>query len=287
MTLQRIIWLASYPKSGNTWMRYLLAHYFMPKSEAPDINNIRKFTTSDAREDFFNKAAGKPFRPKSFEEWLSMRTKAIELIAASRPGTHFVKTHSQIQRIGTIDLIPPQVTAAAVYLMRNPFDIAPSFARHLGVDLDIAIDKMCDPKGINAAPTGLVEILGRWDDHIATWLDAPGLPRHVVRYEDMQADAEGTVRKLLGFLQVPVNDGQLRRALRESSFANMRKQEAIKGFRERPHTMKRFFHGGKSGTWREALSPAQTARLRESFLPALERYYPEILAETLDFAQGQ
>ena len=69
--LQRIIWLASYPKSGNTWMRSLLAHYFMPKGQAPDINNLRQFTTGDIRKDFFARAnGGKPFVTDSIEEWI-------------------------------------------------------------------------------------------------------------------------------------------------------------------------------------------------------------------------
>ena len=284
MSLQRIIWLASYPKSGNTWLRYLLAHYFMPKNEAPDINNIRKFTTADIRQDFFDKAAGKPYQGASFDDWLAIRTRMVELIAASRPGTHFVKTHSQIQRIGSVDLIPPHVTAAAVYLIRNPFDVVPSFARHLGIDLDASIAKLSDPQSITATPTGIFELLGRWDGHVSSWLEAPGLPRHVIRYEDMQSDAEGTVRGLLNFLQVPVHDGQLRRAIREASFSNMRKQEAVKGFRERPQTMERFFHSGKSGTWRDTLTAAQVASIRETFLPTLERFYPEMLDDTAQFS---
>ena len=90
--LRRIIWLASYPKSGNTWMRSLLAHYFMPKGQAPDINHLRQFTTGDTRTDFFDRAAGGKYTGTSVEEWMRVRGPALRLIAASKPDHHFVKT---------------------------------------------------------------------------------------------------------------------------------------------------------------------------------------------------
>lgn len=283
MTLQRIIWIASFPKSGNTWTRSWLANYFLPKEQAPGINELRRFTTADIRQDFFDRAAGRPFHAKDFDDWLTMRMKALRLIAASKPTTHFVKTHCQVQRIGPHDLIPPEVTAAAIYLMRNPFDVAPSYARHLGVPIDAAIDMMLNPAALNASPTNIFEVVGRWDRHVESWLAAPGLPRHVMRYEDMARDPERAFRGLLQFLKVPVNDGQLRRALRAASFESLRKQEATQGFRERPGHMESFFTKGRAGVWKEDLTPAQVARLREAFLPVLERHWPEMLAETAEF----
>jgi len=284
MSLQRIIWIASFPKSGNTWLRVFLANCLMAKREAPGINELRRFTTADVRQDFFDKAAGRPFRGADFDDWLMMRPKALRLIAASRPRTHFVKTHSRIERIGPYDLIPPDVTAAAVYLMRNPFDVAPSYARHLGMDVDAAIEMMLKPKAMNTSATNIFEVIGRWDAHIASWLGAPGLPRHVLRYEDMLADPERTFRILLNFLRAPVTDGRLRRAIRAASFDSLKKQEKARGFIERPEHMQSFFTTGKAGGWRDDLTPAQVARLREAFLPALEKHWPEMLDETAEFA---
>ncbi len=284
-SLQRIIWLASFPKSGNTWTRSFLAQALMPPGEAPDINNLRKFTTSDIRQDFFDKAAGRPYRAPDFDDWLKTRVKAVRLIAASKPGHHFVKTHCQILRIGQIDVIEPAVTAAAVYILRNPFDVAPSYARHMGVGIDEAIGMMENPKMLNASETQIFEVVGRWDDHVASWTEAPGLPRHVMRYEDMTADPERAFRGLLKFLQAPVPDGRLRKALRATSFEKMKRQEEEKGFVERPPKMQTpFFTKGKAGAWREDLTPAQVARIREAFLPAIERWYPEMLEETAEIA---
>ena len=283
---QRIIWLASFPKSGNTWTRSFLAHCFMPPGEAPDINNLRRFTTADVRQDFFDKAAGRAFVATDFEDWLKMRQKALRLIALSKPGHHFVKTHCRIDRIGGLDLIPPAVTAAAIYIMRNPFDLALSYSRHLGLPLDETITNMAFDGAMNMTPANLFEVIGRWDIHVESWTTAPGLPRHVMRYEDMLADTERAFRGLLGFLGAKVTDGRMRRAIRATSFDALRKQEEQKGFIERPPQMERFFARGEAGAWREELTPAQIGRIRETFLPTIERWYPEMLKETSALAAG-
>ncbi|UXX84261.1 sulfotransferase domain-containing protein [Roseovarius pelagicus] len=285
--LQRIIWLASFPKSGNTWMRSFLAHYLMPPGEAPDINNLRKFTTGDVRQDFFDAAAGGKFQAHSPEDWLKVRPRALELIAASKPDHHFVKTHCQAIRFLGQDLIPPQVTAAAIYIIRNPFDLAPSFARHQNCDIDTAITRMMDPEMIMGTPAGIYEALGSWDGHVMSWARAPGLSRHIVRYEDMLAKPGKTFNDLLSkFLRLKVEKPRLARAIKATSFASMQKQEQEKGFSERPEGMQNFFAKGQSGVWREDLTPEQVGRIREAFLPTIEEWYPEMLRETEAFAAG-
>ena len=285
-SLQRIIWLASFPKSGNTWVRVLLANYFMPPGQAPDINTLSRFTTGDTRQDFFDRVNGAPFVAKEFDDWIRIRPRVIRAIAASKPGNHFVKTHSQCRPVVGYDLIPPEYTAAAIYIIRNPFDVVLSYARHMNESVDDAIVRMTNPTTTNTLTSGVAEFVGRWDEHVTTWTEAPGLPRHVMRYEDMVANIERSVRALLAFLRVPVKDGQLRRAIRAASFETLQKQEREKGFRERPTEMKQFFATGRSGNWRERLTPEQVARLRAEFLPVIERHYPEMLEETAAAAVG-
>ena len=283
--LKRIIWIGSFPKSGNTWMRSFLAQYMMPPGEAPDINNLRKFTTGDTRMDFFNAAAGGNYAPKSILDWVNTRPKALRLIAGSKTGHHFVKTHCQAVYYKGFDLILPEVTAAAIYIMRNPFDLAPSFARHLSVDIDAAIDRMADSESLMSTASGIAEFLGRWDDHIESWTTAPGLARYVVRYEDMLAKPAKTFNHMLDkFLRLKIDKPKLARAVKATSFSAMKKQEKELGFFEKPQAMESFFTKGQSGVWRDDLSPAQVGRIRQEFLPMLEKWYPEMLKETAEFA---
>lgn len=285
--LQRIIWLASFPKSGNTWVRVLLANYMMPKNQAPDINSLNRFTTGDIRKEFFDRALGRPYEGKSLEEWLQVRQKALRLIAGSKPSHHFVKTHCQTTRMFDMDVIPPEVTAAAIYVMRNPFDLAPSFARHQSTDIDTTIERMCSTQNIMATTTGLYEPLGRWDDHVNAWTQAPGLPIHIIRYEDMLANpAKVTSALLEKFMRIKVDRPKLAYAVKAASFKSLQKQEKEKGFAEKPAEMKSFFAKGRAGSWREDLTPAQVGRIREEFATTLEKWYPEMLDETADFAKG-
>ncbi|MEL6991377.1 MAG: sulfotransferase domain-containing protein, partial [Pseudomonadota bacterium] len=122
--------------------------------------------------------------------------------------------------------------------------------------------------------------------HIRSWIEAPGLPRHVVRYEDMLTQAPQTVRGLLKFLSVEPNSAKLAKAIKATSFKNLKKQEEELGFTERPDGMKTFFAKGQAGVWRDELTAGQVARIREEFLPTLENWYPELLEETKDFAKA-
>ncbi len=285
--LHRIIWLASYPKSGNTWIRSLLAHYFMPKGAAPDINNLRQFTTGDGRADFYAKASGGEYKAGSIEDWVRVRGKALRLIAASKPNHHFVKTHCQAVEFMGEPLIPSDVTAAAIYILRNPFDVALSYTRHASSDVDTVIERMGARENIMGSPQHIYDMLGRWDDHIDTWVNSKGLAVHVVRYEDLLKRPGPTMRHLLdGFLKVKVDAPKLAYAIKSTSFEAMRRQEAKLGFRERPPSMAQFFARGQAGVWRDEMTPAQVARVRDLFLPAIAQWYPEMLDETAAFAKA-
>lgn len=285
--LKRIVWIASYPKSGNTWMRSLLAHYFMPAGQAPDINNLRNFATADVRQDFYDAANGGPYNGNDLKDWMRVRPQALRLIAGSRPNHHFVKTHCQTIRIEGQDIIPPEVTSGGIYLLRNPFDLAPSVARHQSADIDTAISRMCDPDTVMGTPSGIFDVLGRWDDHVHSWTNAPGLKHRVIRYEDLLTKPAREMRGLLEvFLGQKVDGAKLARAIKATAFDKMQTQERELGFTEKPEGMENFFAKGQAGVWKDDLTPEQVSRIREAFLPTLEKYYPEILAETEEYARG-
>jgi len=285
---RNIIWISSFPKSGNTWARLFLGNYFQPTGKNLSINELASITTGDIRVEWFNMAAGKPYDGETFDDWLKLRPKALRLIAQSRPDNRFVKTHSKVDRIGDIELILPEVTAAAIYIIRNPFDVAVSFARHSSITIDVSIDRLTDPLNISKSDNCLIEVLGRWDDHIQSWTKAPGLPYHLMRYEDMIDNPKVEFKKLLKFLQVPADYTKLQRALKETSFSTLQKQESQEGFRERPKGMDKFFSTGNYGGWVDKLTPEQVQRIYTEFQPTIEEYFPEVGEQALAFiAQGK
>ena len=283
--LKRIIWLVSYPKSGNTWVRSLLANYFQPGGKAVGLNELGQFTLSDTRQEFFDRAVGRTFAAKTVDDWIAVRPKALELIAGSKQGHHFVKSHSQLGLVHGVELIPPNVTAAAIYVMRNPFDLAPSYARHMGLSLDAIIDRMANSQCTHGTASGIMEITGRWDEHVRNWTQSRGLPLHVMRYEDMVAHDRLAFQKLIEFLRLPYDKARLKRALSAASFRALQAQERDQGFTERPPHMDTFFSTGRAGAWRRELTPAQVGRIRTEFLPMLTKWYPEMLDDSATFAE--
>lgn len=260
-------------------MRILLAHYFLSKQEPVDINSISKFSLSDMRHDVFEKVNGNPIQSLTEAEWLKLRPKAIREIALSKPNLHFVKTHCALTVLNKTPLIPPEYTAGAIYIVRNPFDVALSYARHLSESVDVAIDRMTSLAHTNGSKFGVREPIGRWDSHADQWTNADGLARVMLRYEDLLEDTFGSTTRLLSFFGQKTDVGKLRWAIRKASFKELKRQEEEAGFRERPSTMQKFFVSGTSGGWKDRLSHSQIARLLEEFRPTLERIYPEILSD--------
>ena len=284
MNDQRIIWLASFPKSGNTWMRAFLANYFIGGPKGLSINELRRFTLGDIRADFYDAAAGGKFDFKTIDDYLAVRPKALRLILNARDGHHFVKTHHQSIVLNGQPLIPPEITAAAIYIIRNPFDVAPSYARHAGSSVDEAIDAMLDESRLSVTPRGISEVVGRWDNHIASWTESTGLAMHLVRYEDLRADPKAGFGRIFDFLKIKPDPGPFANALRLTKLENLKKQEQKHGFIERPKEMSAFFHSGKVGGWRKTLTDAQIAKLHNAFEPTLRKYYPEIVDDTAAIA---
>lgn len=271
--MPRIIWLASYPKSGNTWLRALLANYVLDRQEPISINELRSFTLSDTRPRFFDGLTDKALTDLTEQEVRSLRSAAQRRLADARPHDHFVKTHSQLCQYEGETLIEPAVTAGAIYVVRDPRDLVVSYAAHFGVDLDEAIRRIADEGNMTmAGEFKMTTYLGRWDHHVDSWCLQREIPVCMVRYEDLSREPEQAFGKVLATLGMPVTEERLKRAVRNSAFETMSKEEEKEGFVERPPHMERFFRSGKTGEGEKQLSDAQRHRIEEAFRPVMTRF---------------
>jgi hypothetical protein len=267
-----IIWLASYPKSGNTWLRAFLANYLTNAQQPLPINDFPRFSEGD------NSIANYVLYSGLREEELDrqtvdrLRPEVHRWLAASRTDHLFVKTHNAFRDSEDKPLITQEVTAAAIYVVRNPFDVAISYSHHFQVTLDRAIDALNDPgKTILAGGRFVEQHLGSWSGHVLGWTRAPGLIRHVMRYEDMKSAPRQAFAGLTRFLGLPADDERLQRAMRFSDFEELRGQERDVRFVESRFDGKsKFFREGRSGQWREVLSQQQIQRLIDAHRPALQ-----------------
>lgn len=268
-----IYWLASYPKSGNTWMR--LALHSLELGGAP----VRFDEADDAwwQREADRRVGGIVSSRAFFENYLAVESSDLTVaeVEALRPAAitawaegvraPIVKTHDAYLSAEGTPLFPPAGTQGAVVIVRDPRDVAISFANHSGITIDQAIAKMVDPNGMLAGKkNGLSgqfrQRLPTWGGHVAGWLDAP-IPKLLVQYEDMIADMALVLTRVAGFVGIAADSGAVARAVTATHFDRLKAEEDKNGFRERSTHATRFFRRGVAGGWRDTLTTAQVARI--------------------------
>ena len=275
LTSEGLIWLASYPKSGNTWTRVFLTNYLGRDEAGPaDINHLDGGPIASDRV-LFDEVIGVEAACLLPEEVRRLRPRvycwmAREAARARKP--LFVKVHDAWQRLPSGEgLFPAEATRAVIYIARNPLDVAVSLAHHNGQPVARTAARLCDPATVIGETAGdadadagrqLPQFLGSWSDHARSWLDDSGLPVHRMRYEDMLADPAAAFGAMLAFAGVEVDPERLARAVQAAAFERLQEQERERGFRERRQTATAaFFRQGRAGGWREALSPELAAQI--------------------------
>jgi hypothetical protein len=277
-----IVWIASYPKSGNTWARAFLHNFIRLRNSEPgeqDINEMARFTTWELDKKRYAHFLG--FEPDNFKhrgEIAATRHHVHQQIADSTEGLVFIKTHNGLVMDRGYSTINFAVTAGAVYVVRNPLDIAISYSHHVGSSIDATIERMAATDAeTDGSETAVYEVHGSWSQHVWSWTRNPHRALHVVRYEDMLADPQTTFAALAQHLHLASSRRNLARAIERSSFARLQAQETEKGFRERPPSADQsFFRQGRAGQWKDVLTTVQIDRIVRDHGEQMQRfgYFP-------------
>ena len=298
--MTRTIWLASYPKSGNTWFRMLVAN--LAATDRPvDINNLpERGGIASARGPFdhltliesglLTHDEADRLRPRVYEE-LKRGAPDDEYDALEPPQpVRFVKCHDAYTHTvnGEPMLGGAKGADAAIIIVRDPRDVAPSLAHHSHMTVDAAIDFMsnaaaafCDKSSQQA--NQLRQQLPGWSGHTESWQTQRDIPIHLVRYEDMKADTAGTLRRALAFAGRDVGDSDVARAVAFADFSELKRQETELGFREAaPKSPRAFFRRGEVGGWRDELTTEQIARIEKTHGPMMQRLGYRLSPETVE-----
>ncbi|MGE0154720.1 MAG: sulfotransferase domain-containing protein [Reyranellaceae bacterium] len=272
-----IIWLASYPKSGNTWTRAFL-HNFIAQEEVPrdgsfDINKMNLLSTSDNGPMWYEEVLGKPLGEATHEEIARARPAVHKFIHDKSSGFIFLKTHNALVVHDNTPLHTPEYTAGAVYIVRNPLDVAISYSFHLNLTVDQTMDIM-EAVGYTSKTSekAVFQIQGSWSEHVYSWTKRPNPAMHVMRYEDMLNDPFEAFAELATFLQLPVERERLDSAIAKSSFKSLQAMEKEGGFRERPEHTEKFFREGKAGQWKQELTINQVKRIVHVHAEQMDRF---------------
>ena len=140
-----IVWMASYPKSGNTWARIFLANYIANMDRPVPINNAHRIAMGDSITKMYERVAGRPIDVTDLDAVLRLRPGVLRGIVANNADVNLVKTHNARVTARGVPLIPDQVTRSAVYMLRNPLDMVLSYARHYGMTPDEAVHTVSHP----------------------------------------------------------------------------------------------------------------------------------------------
>ncbi|HEX7130054.1 MAG TPA: sulfotransferase domain-containing protein [Rhodanobacteraceae bacterium] len=259
-----IVWLASYPKSGNTWLRAFLANLIANRPEPLRPDALKDYADDEALPERFSELAGRPSHGLDFGEIAALRPQVHALIAQRAQGTRLVKSHNMAGSVDGHPLYNWQVSAGAICVVRNPLDVAVSMTHHFGLTADEAIERLANENVATANDEMFVtQVLGSWSRHVAGWAEIAGRLGSrvlILRYEDLLEKPEkhfAKVAKLLGIQ----DKARIERAVRHASFGTLSTLEKREGFIEAANERSRFFRAGRANQWREALSREQVARV--------------------------
>ena len=263
---KKINWIASYPKSGNTWVRCLLDAYFFGELDINDISSCRAddhvFWSYPKGSSFIEDA---PDEIKLMERTFGLVRSVEGYSSLERANPMYMKTHTSLVNVDGQDQVPVILTNSIVYIVRDPRKIVSSYASHFNVSIDTAIEEMSQ---INRALVKkdkmfrMPTIIGSWSFNVASYLNQKeALDILIVRYEDLVKDTEFWFTEILKKSLDEVDAQKVKVAVELSKLDKLRKEEEQKGFCERPeHTTEGFF-GGK----RQKPTDKQILTIEETF----------------------
>jgi hypothetical protein len=272
----KIVWIASYPRSGNTWVRYFLMALLgalRGETAPPDINKLYRFSTWDALNIWWAERLGGLPSDASKEAVAAGRLAAHREIAEHGPPIAFVKTHALLGSSRGHPTINLEVTAGALYLVRNPLDVAVSSARYLNLPLATAVERL-NQKGYETFNQGggVYEPYGSWSENVESWTGGALKGVLGLRYEDLLAAPLAAFGRLARHVGLSPSAAQLEAAIAMSAFVRLAEQEKAKSFIERPPSARRFFEAGRAGQWRDGLPPELAERIRAAHGPTMRRF---------------
>jgi hypothetical protein len=274
---RRLTWLASYPKSGNTWLRLVLTNLRNEGTTPATIHEIDTDGMAGSRR-WLDRVLGFSTGDLYPDELAELRPSVYRWENAHAEDALYLKCHDACTRTPSGGwLLAPEV-ARVVYLLRNPLDVAVSLAHHNAAPLDTVIAQMGQDDFVLPRQTGkgltwqVGQTLLSWSAHVESWVDNPAAPACVLRYEDMVKDPEESFGRVARFLDLPDDARTLHRAIEHASFDRLQAQERAAPFRERSHRASHFFRKGIVGDWQSALSARQIDRIVADHAVVMRRF---------------
>ncbi len=267
------VWLASYPKSGNTWFRAVYSAW--RGGGLPDLAALGPIASSRER---FDDALGISSSDLTPGEIAHLRPSADEVVDSDFPDLHLEKIHDKLHFGEPPRLIVSErATRCAIYVMRDPRDVAVSLAHHMGISPSLAVARLADPAAgmsLNRDDISgqLGQHLGNWSEHVSSWVDHAPFPVHAVRYEDCVSEPTERFLETFSAAGFEFDPNDLSAAVDRSTFAQLKAIEAEEGFAEAPSRLVPFFRKGEAGAWHDTLTPELAAEIGATHHEVMTRF---------------
>ena len=285
MTEDNSYWyLASYPKSGNTWCRVFITELMRLAGDnlGEELNLNQDIETGAIASSrlWLDDQLGINSCDLSFSELDPLRGRAGASAWLFAEGERFHKVHDAFKSPDSRGrpVVSTTGCSGVVYILRHPEDVAVSLSHFFSWPLDRCVDSLLDPSaalvpGERFGGHQVRQHMGRWDQHVRSWADQTQLPVLIMRYEDMLSKGSETFTKLATFLGLPTDSKLIHQALENTSIDRLKKlEEDVDGFAEKPAGCKRFFRSGRTGEGAEQLSIEQRKRLANGLSEAMNRF---------------
>ena len=268
-----IIWLASYPKSGNTLMRSILSSYFYSKDgnfEFKNLNQIKQFPMSV---DFMSLGINIENDKEVFQNFINVQ----KFINEKKRSLSFFKTHSSLVKMYDCDFTNLENSLAVIYIVRDPRNVVTSFANHNGISVDEATDIIIDQNMFTDKSSNVCKVsVGSWASNYNSWKEFKKKNKYfLIKYEDLISKKKTVLIRIFKFLnQVGfshnLNIIKLNKAIKTTEFNLMKSKEEKETFSEAlpdKETGKRrvFFNLGPKNDWRKILDKKNQEKIEKHF----------------------
>ena len=277
-----IIWISSYPKSGNTWLRSLISNYFFSKDGNFSFELIKQIDSFPSSK-FFRNYEDKFEKPEDTSKyWIKEQEKINSLNKI-----FFLKTHNALCKINGNKFTDQNNTLAAIYIVRDPRNVITSIANHYQITTQNAFDFMKDKnRGIIEREgnryTGFQPLFS-WDLHLKSWTENTLYPSLIIKYEDLIIDTASVFKKVLEFIKKITNSKnnidkqKLLKCVENCKFSNLKMMEREKGFDESMVDKKTgekitFFNLGEKNNFRDILEKNLINEMNDYFKYQLKKY---------------
>ena len=270
--LHMIIWLTSYPKSGNTWVRSFLSAYYFSQDGDFNFNLLESFKQFPSK-DFVNLNLKNPL--DIVKQWEPVQEDIL-----SKKKIVFLKTHNALISLNNTKFTSPKYTLGFIYIIRDPRNLITSLKNHTDISYEDALSFMLDKNTVlydtKVNDYDAAHFISSWRMHYKSWLNNDVFKKMIIRYEDLENNSHEIFYKLINFTNSlmrrndKVDEKKLKKAIETTNFDNLRKREEDGEFNENAISLKtnekvKFFNMGYKNNWNKILPQKLKIKLNDKF----------------------